>query len=342
MSNSVGPNRPLPAATSVTAGSAAVRSIEPVPPPLTKRSGATERTASTISAAPARQLARGQRLHDRAARAAAAACPAGGRRRRRSGPRRPSARRARPRAGRRSRVQDPAPGRDRAAASAWRRSCIRPPSVRQPASTSRQTLTGPPAARGLDRVQVLAAVDHHRDPLARRTCAPAHAARRGRPWGRRRRDRRPRARASQSASGSVKQSVPAKPAANARSCRARTRRDFDASRNGTPPARRSRSASVDVEGVEIDHRKGRIEAWVADIERALEWCLEEVHPNRGGYPLRRSATVPAGTRDITPNRAGQRPLRGRGNQGLEQGSLLRGRIAALCGVARRFPREPDS
>ena len=34
--------------------------------------------------------------------------------------------------------------------------------------------------------------------------------------------------------------------------------------------------------------------------------------------------------------------RGRGNQGLEQGSLLRGRIAAICGVARRFPREPDS
>jgi hypothetical protein len=33
---------------------------------------------------------------------------------------------------------------------------------------------------------------------------------------------------------------------------------------------------------------------------------------------------------------------GRGNQGLEQGSLLRGRIAAVCGVARRFPREPDS
>ena len=50
MSNSVGPYRPEPAATSVTAGSAAVRSIEPVPPPLTNRSGAIERTASTISA----------------------------------------------------------------------------------------------------------------------------------------------------------------------------------------------------------------------------------------------------------------------------------------------------
>ena len=65
MSNSVGPNSPQPAATSVTAGSAAVRSIEPVPPPLTKRSGAIERTASTISRAPARELARGQRLHER-------------------------------------------------------------------------------------------------------------------------------------------------------------------------------------------------------------------------------------------------------------------------------------
>jgi len=41
---------PEPAATSVTAGSAAVRSIEPVPPPLTKRSGAIARTAATISA----------------------------------------------------------------------------------------------------------------------------------------------------------------------------------------------------------------------------------------------------------------------------------------------------
>ena len=50
MSNSAGPNRPDPAVTSVTAGSAAVRSIEPVPPPLTKRSGATARTASTIAA----------------------------------------------------------------------------------------------------------------------------------------------------------------------------------------------------------------------------------------------------------------------------------------------------
>ncbi len=41
---------PSPAATSVTAASAAVRSIEPVPPPLTKRSCATARTAATTSA----------------------------------------------------------------------------------------------------------------------------------------------------------------------------------------------------------------------------------------------------------------------------------------------------
>ena len=34
----------------MTAASAAVRSIEPVPPPLTKRSGATARTAATTAA----------------------------------------------------------------------------------------------------------------------------------------------------------------------------------------------------------------------------------------------------------------------------------------------------
>ena len=56
--------RPEPAATSVTAGSAAVRSIEPVPPPLTNRSGAISRTASTI-AARLRGARRGERLHDR-------------------------------------------------------------------------------------------------------------------------------------------------------------------------------------------------------------------------------------------------------------------------------------
>ncbi len=46
----MGEKSPEPAATSVTAGSATVRSIEPVPPPLTKRSGAASLTASTTAA----------------------------------------------------------------------------------------------------------------------------------------------------------------------------------------------------------------------------------------------------------------------------------------------------
>ena len=42
---------------------------------------------------------------------------------------------------------------------------------------------------------------------------------------------------------------------------------------------------IGVEGVQVDHRKGRIELVGGDIEPALERGLEKVHPNRGGYPL---------------------------------------------------------
>ncbi len=48
-SNRCGPNRPLPAAISVTEGSAAVRSSEPVPPPFTNSSSVRPRRAETTA-----------------------------------------------------------------------------------------------------------------------------------------------------------------------------------------------------------------------------------------------------------------------------------------------------
>ncbi len=51
-SNRCGPNRPLPAAISVTDASADVLSSEPVPPPFTNSRSATSRTAATAATAP--------------------------------------------------------------------------------------------------------------------------------------------------------------------------------------------------------------------------------------------------------------------------------------------------
>jgi hypothetical protein len=98
---------------------------------------------------------------------------------------------------------------------------------------------------------------------------------------------------------------------------------------------------IGVEGVQVDHRKGWIELVSGDIEPALERGLEKVHPDREAIRCEISYSPGRNTgHNAEPRLAGA--TSGRGNQGLEQGSLLRGRIAAVCGVARRFPREPDS
>jgi hypothetical protein len=42
---------------------------------------------------------------------------------------------------------------------------------------------------------------------------------------------------------------------------------------------------IGVEGVEVDDREGRVECRGGGVERALEWGLEQVHPDGGRYPL---------------------------------------------------------
>jgi hypothetical protein len=43
---------------------------------------------------------------------------------------------------------------------------------------------------------------------------------------------------------------------------------------------------VDIERIEVNDRKRRVQARSGDFQPALERCLEKVHPNRGRYPLR--------------------------------------------------------
>ena len=141
---------PEPAATSVTAGSAAVRSIEPVPPPLTNRSGATERTASTISA------------RRRASSRADSACSTGSASRISGLPGRPVADAGDLALVGHQPVEHDVLAREpisRAKTATCTGSCsgerfgprvIRPP-TRQPASTSMQTFTGPVGLGGGDQ-----------------------------------------------------------------------------------------------------------------------------------------------------------------------------------------------
>ena len=42
---------------------------------------------------------------------------------------------------------------------------------------------------------------------------------------------------------------------------------------------------IAIECVQVDDREWRIELLGGEIERALVGVLEQVHPNRGGYPL---------------------------------------------------------
>ena len=131
-----------------------------------------------------------------AAPASAPACPAAGRRGPRSAPRSSSARRARAPAARRRRAPAPRPPPGVCTGERLAPIRTRPPSGRQPASTSRQTRTGAlrGRARRADQVEVRDAVDHHRDLLARAAARAARAARAGRRSGRRRRGRRGRGR----------------------------------------------------------------------------------------------------------------------------------------------------
>ena len=158
-----GPSRRRP--RSPPARRRCARSI-PVPPPLTNRSGATARTAATTAARRAASSRAEARCIAAQGGAAAAGCRAAGRRRRRSAPRTSSARPAPARAARRSRAPAPRPARACAAASAWRRSAR---GRRAATSRRRRRCTRAPGrrARGRDQVELLAAVDHHGDPLAR-------------------------------------------------------------------------------------------------------------------------------------------------------------------------------
>ena len=264
-----GAKRPEPAATSVTAGSAAVRSTEPVPPPLTNRSGATARTAATTAARRAGQLARRGALH-RPQRGAEQRLPAAGRRRRRSAPRSSSARRARARGAQRPRARAPPPARACAAASAWRRSGP----ARRAATSPRRRRGTPgraPPARPRDQVEVLAAVDHQRD----RARAPARGQRAQR-----------RAVDGRVGDDDVVEPVPGQPqrlgqregrgsrGSPAASARSIERAAADGLRGepdaACPPRAAQQVGGVGVERVEVDDRERRVERGGGGVQAARD------------------------------------------------------------------------
>ena len=158
-----------------------------------------------------------------------------------------------------------------AAASAWRRSSgdRRARASRRRCRCTRGSAVGP--ARGVDQVEVRDGVDHHRHTRARRR-APAPAARLGRRWGRRRAGRRMPSAASQSASGSVKQS-----AIEPRSLERALDQHAAAQRLARHPDRRAAGTPIEVAGVvvervEIDHREGRVQCGGGGVEARLQVC----------------------------------------------------------------------